>query len=124
MPSSPFSFQWIYIQNCVSEVPPEGSGNKVHLNPWTIKKGNKINRDQLCPSPKLAERSPQSPVLFLSPTVLKALTKLASQPESVLSFSLLVLAATINNHWLHKAESASVLAFLLGYYVAGGWRVA
>lgn len=124
MPSSPFSFQWIYIQNCVSEVPPEGSGNKVHLNPWTIKKGNKINGDQLCPSPKLAEHSPQSPVLFfffLSPTVLKALTKLASQPESVLSFSLLVLAATINNH---KAESASVLAFPLGYYVAGGWRVA
>lgn len=66
----------------------------------------------------------QSHVLFLSPIGLKALTKLASQPQSVPPFSLLVLTANDNNHRLHKVESASMLAFLLGYYVAGGWRVA
>lgn len=34
MPSFPFLSQWMYIQNCVSEVPPGGSGNKgVHVTP-------------------------------------------------------------------------------------------
>lgn len=61
-------------------------------------------------------------MLILSPIVLKALKK-ASQPQSVLLFSLLVLMANINNHGLHKEDSASMLAFQLGYYVAGGWKV-
>lgn len=81
MPSTPSSSQWIYIQNCVSEVPPGGSGNQVHLNPRTFKKTKGKNKQEpLRPSPKLAKHSTQSPVLILSPTVLKALTKLASQP--------------------------------------------
>lgn len=39
MPSIPFFSQWIYIQNCVSEVPPGGSGSKgVKVTPEPLKK--------------------------------------------------------------------------------------
>lgn len=112
---TPSASQWIYIQNCVSEVPPGGSGNKVHLNPWTLKK-KKINRATLSQSITSITHNP------LCWFCLPLFNKLASQLWWVLPFSSLVLAATINNHQLHKAErSASVLALPARLWC--GWRL-
>lgn len=61
---------------------------------------------------------PHNPLCsFCLPIVLKALTKLASRPRSVLPCSLLVLTADVNNDCYTKQR-------VLGYYVGGGWRVA
>lgn len=68
MPSVSSSSLCVYIQKCVSEVPPGGSGNEVR--PSQMK-----STGSDCPSPQLAKYSPHYPVPIRSPIVLKALTK-------------------------------------------------